>query len=302
MLAESIRRPRRGKGLGMVPATIATVFVMLVAHVPAAAARCGEGAGDLDAAAAARAAIAVACDCEAAASAREYAACAYDVIGQRVRDGVLPPACVRSVRRCAKRSTCGRSGVVVCCRAGRGPKCKLAKPERCAASGWCASGSTSCCDACGADGCVVTSSTTTTTIPWDRVPLPSQCCERVEAAGVCSVHQQATGFSAAAVCAGSGGTALVWGGTPIGIQACPLAGFSTWTSGACSPSPTFPPTSFCCEPFVPRFPCQETVATNLGQLASWLVLTCNFNGQYPAAVGHCVQSSQPSASVCTPGG
>src|SRR5262249_26769864 len=190
----------------------------------------------------ARDAIGDACDCSGAASPRDYATCARGVIVQRVADGLLPSACARSVRACARRSTCGRAGSVACCRAGTKPKCKITTPERCASSGRCTASQSSCCDACDTAGCVTTTTTTTTTPslcgngvlePGENcddgqpycvrcgVAIGSQCCEFTDAAGaMCSTFQGATIFSAPAVCLQLGGTRFQWGGMP-GDASCP---------------------------------------------------------------------------------
>jgi hypothetical protein len=67
------------------------------------------------------------------------------------------------------------------------------------------------------------------------------------------------------------------------------------TAGPCGPPATFAPTSFCCNPGE-LGSCRETVASDVAELSNWLANLCNFNGFYPAVVGHCA-----GGSVCTPG-
>jgi hypothetical protein len=119
---------------------------------------------------------------------------------------------------------------------------------------------------------------------------------------VCSGLFQATGFSAYTVCIGFfGGTRFQWGGAPpAGGEPCPTGSFPFLIAGPCGPPATFPPTSFCCNPGVVSTFCVETVASDVALLSTWLVNGCNYNGTYPAAVGHCVESP-PAGFVCTPG-
>jgi hypothetical protein len=79
--------------------------------------------------------------------------------------GELPRNCTGKVKKCAAKSICGQdklSSRVVCCIQGsKGPKCKITKPDKCAAKGGTGpliSSNTSCCselqpltaDACNA--------------------------------------------------------------------------------------------------------------------------------------------------------
>jgi hypothetical protein len=66
--------------------------------------------------------------------------------------------------------------------------------------------------------------------------------------------------------------------------------------GACGPPATFPPTSFCCIGST----CNQLVASDVAELSEWLATQCNFNGTYPATVGHRTEVS-PGSRVCTPG-
>src|SRR5262245_34468212 len=59
----------------------------------------------------ARAWVAANCDCDGMPSHSAYVACAVEQA-----DAVLVnKECIRAVKRCAARSTCGRSGAVTCC-------------------------------------------------------------------------------------------------------------------------------------------------------------------------------------------
>ena len=67
-----------------------------------------------------RAEIAEACDCAGSARRREYTRCVDQRVRAAVLEGRIPRACARPVRRCEKRSTCGREGAVVCCSERKG--------------------------------------------------------------------------------------------------------------------------------------------------------------------------------------
>jgi hypothetical protein len=66
---------------------------------------------------AAREAIRASCECERAASHRAYVQCAKSTIRQLAHDGALPAKCRARLRQYAKRSTCGRRDLNVCCEA-----------------------------------------------------------------------------------------------------------------------------------------------------------------------------------------
>jgi hypothetical protein len=59
-----------------------------------------------------RARIAVECDCTGAASPGDWARCVKRVTKEA---GTVPKTCAKAVRRCEAKTTCGRSGAVVCC-------------------------------------------------------------------------------------------------------------------------------------------------------------------------------------------
>src|SRR5262249_53512755 len=71
---------------------------------------------DPQAVAAVRAQIDGVCDCAGAPSHRAYLRCATGVIRRAIKARALPAACRDTLKRCAARSTCGRSGFVACCR------------------------------------------------------------------------------------------------------------------------------------------------------------------------------------------
>src|SRR5262249_36816554 len=136
-----------------------------------------------------------------------------------------------------------------------------------------------------------------------RVMLGSECCERSDASGVCSCSFLATGFSAVFVCLWElGGTRFQGSAPPAGGEPCPSGVvFPFVTAGPCGPPATFPPTSFCCNPPVgSTFTCVETIASDVAELSSWLAFQCNYNGTYPAVVGHCLQPTIPGL-LCAPG-
>jgi hypothetical protein len=127
-----------------------------------APAQCSDAAAE----ATVRAAIVSTCDCTAAGHGA-YVRCASHVIGSAVKAGTLPRACKGPVRACAARSTCGRSGVVVCCRTtakGR-TTCAIKRAGACRASKRgreCTGTQTSCCDACATPCPAATGGSTTT--------------------------------------------------------------------------------------------------------------------------------------------
>jgi len=121
---------------------------------------------DPSAAAATRAMADAQCPCATATSHREYVKCVAGVAKLAVASGSLPKQCRQAVDRCAAQSTCGRPGFVSCCRtSAKGvTKCSIKAhateckaPKRGAA---CVQDVPSCCDACSAGSCPVTTTTT----------------------------------------------------------------------------------------------------------------------------------------------
>jgi hypothetical protein len=95
-----------------------------------------------------------ACDCEAMPNHGRYVSCAAHALRDAVRNGEVPKACKRLVRRGAARSTCGKTGFVACCMPdGDGaPTCGIKREAKCQAPA-CASPRPSCLDACTETGC-----------------------------------------------------------------------------------------------------------------------------------------------------
>ncbi len=113
----------------------------------------------------ARAAVDANCNCAAAASHGAYVSCAA-----QQADAVLANrSCRGRVKRCAAKSTCGKSGFTTCCRTSSKGKTSCfikASTIGCAApkgGSACTGNLPSCCDACTPTGCVSTTSTTTST-------------------------------------------------------------------------------------------------------------------------------------------
>ena len=108
------------------------------------------------------------CDCATAASHHAYVKCVAGVIKDAVSTGALPKSCKREASGCAARSTCGRAGFVTCCRtsAHGATRCAIkssaAKCTPPTGGGACTASVPSCCDACAAGSCPLT---TTTTMP-----------------------------------------------------------------------------------------------------------------------------------------
>lgn len=127
---------------------------VLLACSGAASARCGDAPGDEAAKAVVRAAIEAQCPCASATDRGSYIRCAKGVIDQAKTDGTLPRACASAVKKCAKKSTCGRPGSVTCCRTTASGKVKCSV-KKSAAKCRAPSGGTavvgacpSCCEAC----------------------------------------------------------------------------------------------------------------------------------------------------------
>jgi hypothetical protein len=56
------------------------------------------------------------CDCTGVANAKAYRRCVSRVVEEQRKAGALPKPCAKAIRKCELNSTCGRAGVVVCCR------------------------------------------------------------------------------------------------------------------------------------------------------------------------------------------
>jgi plastocyanin len=114
------------------------------------------------------------CPCASASAHRSYVQCVARVAKAAAKGGSLPKSCRAEVAKCAKQSTCGRSGFVTCCRTTAGGK-KTCSVKSDAAGctppkggSMCVGDVPSCCDACGGGAC--TSGTTTTTTPGGVTP------------------------------------------------------------------------------------------------------------------------------------
>src|SRR5437867_2680243 len=126
---------------------------------------------DRSAIAAARGAVDATCHCDTPGQTHgQYVRCAVGVINGL--PGGLRRECKRAVKRCYARSTCGKTGVVTCCRrSSRGKQscsieesCGACKPPRGGEA--CCGGLPSCCDACAPGDhppCASTTTVTTTT-------------------------------------------------------------------------------------------------------------------------------------------
>lgn len=210
---------------------------------PQVLARCGDDPGDGQTVADARAQVASDCPCSAAVAHGDHVACAAAVASARMAAGLLRAECTGMVKRCAARSTCGRAGLVACCRTGSGGKtrCSLkrdatkcsARPGRNA----CVGTSPSCCDACGAGGCVAASTTTTPTstttttsfvarpcgdisyipTPFGQLPVCS-VVDPCPDGGVCGVHRGPQGLMCA--CYPQGAAPCFFGTAQCGAGDC----------------------------------------------------------------------------------
>jgi hypothetical protein len=112
------------------------------------------GQGGCDAQTATRARIDAQCDCGVPTH-REYVRC----VARAAKTAAVSKTLARTIKQCAAKSTCGRSGFVTCCRTNKqgvtkcsikdgAAKCKAPKDGK-ARVGTHAS----CCDACTATGC-----------------------------------------------------------------------------------------------------------------------------------------------------
>jgi len=116
-------------------------------------AMCDPAGADAADIAAARAAIAANCDCAGAPTHGAYVSCAA---GQ-AQTTLVNKSCQGKVVRCAARSTCGKPGFVVCCRADAAGMLKCSTKSGCDhcmppdGGSACCSTETSCCGATGVD-------------------------------------------------------------------------------------------------------------------------------------------------------
>src|SRR5262249_38002250 len=148
-------------------------------------ARCDDDPGDADAVAATRSQIESTCHCDFAGSHSQYVQCATGVINTAVANHSLSSSCAGQVKKCTRKSTCGNPNAVSCCRTTASGKMRCSiksNASRCVApSGGsaCMSGFSSCCDACGAGGCLATPTPTSRPTPT----LPAFCQPLVGAGG-----------------------------------------------------------------------------------------------------------------------
>src|SRR4029077_8019661 len=99
-----------------------------------------------------------------------YVSCVAHQAKAATKAGTLPKDCKGPVVRCAAQSTCGKPGVVTCCRStvsgkttcsikSNAARCKTTKHHTA-----CVGQHASCCDACIGGGCTAGTTTTTTVI------------------------------------------------------------------------------------------------------------------------------------------
>src|SRR4029077_13532265 len=93
-----------------------TIVVPLLLSLGTARAACTDAA----AVAATRAAAQAQCPCAAASGHKAYSRCVAQVAKTAAQSGSLPKQCRASVVGCARKSTCGKAGVVTCFRAPLG--------------------------------------------------------------------------------------------------------------------------------------------------------------------------------------
>lgn len=272
---------------------------LLVARAVPALAECGDNLGDAAALAATRADIEASCPCDSAASHREYVRCAFDVIRTHIGNNTLPAECVKTARRCASQSTCGRGGAVTCCRvadSGR-VRCSIKRdPARCKPPR-CVGAHASCCDACGPTGCNPPPTTTTTTVP----PCGGSA---FSCSGACP---------AGLTCAPVSDFEPYCGCVPDGSQPCGSAA-QPFCNGTCPPGEECGPTAIfegapCfCHP-VGATPCGEAAYPTCGggcpgddvcqAFRAATITLCNCVDPTVACTGCFIQGVCPVGEVCT---
>jgi hypothetical protein len=143
--------------------------------------QCGSDAGDASQLATVRAEIDAACDCTGATNHGQYVSCVARVAGAARQDGRLRAECLGELDRmisCAGKSTCGKERAVVCCRTFRSGRTSCSvrmNPASCRAptgGSACVSDRSSCCEACGPEGCPPVATTTTTVLTSTTTTLP----------------------------------------------------------------------------------------------------------------------------------
>jgi plastocyanin len=139
------------------------IVVSLLVSLGTARAACT----DLGAVASVRAQAEQECPCTSATGHRPYVRCVAQVAKTAARGGSLPKTCRTEVVKCAKQSTCGRSGFVTCCRTTASGKNTCSVKSGAAAckppmgGSMCVGDLPSCCDACAAGNCTAVTTTTT---------------------------------------------------------------------------------------------------------------------------------------------
>lgn len=239
--------------------TVACGALLPVVLAAEAGAACGDQSIDGIAVTLARAAAESICDCAGATSRTAYTSCALDVIASRVADGQLRADCERAVRRCVRKSTCGRPGAVTCCRTtARGDvRCGIKRDaSRCRArrgGSACAGPGTSCCDGCAGAPCIptttsTTSSTTTSTLGagscGNTFPLCNGSCPEGE---YCTQNGPGSACLCALVPAETCGSAPypTCDGTCTGSGVCGPVQIYTSVSGTVSLCACLDPTATC---------------------------------------------------------
>jgi len=140
------------------------IVVPLLLSIGTARAACTDPA----AVASTRAAAELQCPCDTAVGHKPYIHCVAQVAKAAATSGSLPKECRAAVVKCAKKSTCGATGFVTCCRttAAGSTKCSLkssaAKCKAPVGGSACVGTVPSCCDSCSAGGCVGATTTTPT--------------------------------------------------------------------------------------------------------------------------------------------
>jgi hypothetical protein len=155
------------------------LWVLAASHP--ARAICGDDPQDAGQVAAVRAAIASQCNCSAAADThRQYVKCAHTLARAAQQANALRQACLLSVTRCARQSTVGKPGAVVCCttdsrgvtRGSIKPNASMCRAHRGGTA--CVAYALNTCDGCTTTGCFIAPTSTPGPTP---TPTPIICPE-----------------------------------------------------------------------------------------------------------------------------
>lgn len=129
--------------LGFATAIVLAGAVPALAQPPGGGGTCPPDVG---------AALAAACPCAANSQAQpwknhgQYVSCTVRFRNQLRKDGCLDDAAKRTIASCSARSTCGKTGAVLCCVYDTSGTCNDPVPSDGTAAGTCSNAATTACD------------------------------------------------------------------------------------------------------------------------------------------------------------